>query len=41
MDGLRAKISALTPYAKKHKVTIVGSGNWYGCPLGFETLSLT
>jgi hypothetical protein len=28
MDGLRAKISALTPYQKKHKVTVVGSGNW-------------
>lgn len=28
MDGLRAKMSALTPYAKKHKVTVIGSGNW-------------
>jgi hypothetical protein len=29
MDGLRAKMSALTPFQKKHKVTVVGSGNWY------------
>ncbi|KIW17439.1 hypothetical protein PV08_04633 [Exophiala spinifera] len=28
MDGLRAKMSALTPFAKKHKVTVIGSGNW-------------
>jgi hypothetical protein len=28
MDTLRAKMSALTPYQKKHKVTVIGSGNW-------------
>ncbi|EXJ64855.1 glycerol-3-phosphate dehydrogenase [NAD+] [Cladophialophora yegresii CBS 114405] len=28
MDSLRAKMSGLTPYQKKHKVTVVGSGNW-------------
>ncbi|KAI1622334.1 glycerol-3-phosphate dehydrogenase [Exophiala viscosa] len=28
MDAVRAKMSALTPFAKKHKVTIIGSGNW-------------
>lgn len=29
MDTLRQKMSSLTPFAKKHKVTIVGSGNWW------------
>ncbi|EXJ96437.1 hypothetical protein A1O1_01563 [Capronia coronata CBS 617.96] len=28
MDGLRAKMSSLTPFTKKHKVTVIGSGNW-------------
>lgn len=28
MEGFRAKMSGLTPYAKKHKVTVIGSGNW-------------
>ncbi len=28
MDALRQKMSFLTPFAKKHKVTIIGSGNW-------------
>ncbi|KAJ4506456.1 glycerol-3-phosphate dehydrogenase [Exophiala dermatitidis] len=28
MDGVRAKMSSLTPFAKKHKVTVIGSGNW-------------
>jgi hypothetical protein len=28
MDTIRHKMSALTPFAKKHKVTVIGSGNW-------------
>ncbi|KIX00190.1 uncharacterized protein Z518_10328 [Rhinocladiella mackenziei CBS 650.93] len=28
MDGLRIKMSGLTPYVRKHKVTVIGSGNW-------------
>ena len=28
MDVLRNKMASLAPHAKKHKVTVVGSGNW-------------
>lgn len=31
MDVLRTKMSSLAPHGKKHKVTVVGSGNWYTC----------
>jgi hypothetical protein len=31
MDTLRAKMSSLAPHGKRHKVTIVGSGNWCVC----------
>src|SRR2546429_9519378 len=29
MDSLRVKMSSLTPFQRKHMVTVVGSGNWY------------
>ena len=29
MDSLGSKMMLLTPFPKKHKVTVVGSGNWY------------
>ena len=29
MDSLKAKMTSLTPFQRKHKVTVVGSGNWY------------
>ena len=29
MDQLKHKMAGLTPFAKKHKVTVIGSGNWY------------
>ncbi|KIV95073.1 hypothetical protein PV10_02772 [Exophiala mesophila] len=28
MDHVGAKMSSLTPFGKKHKVTVIGSGNW-------------
>lgn len=28
MELLKAKVSSLTTYGKKHKVAVVGSGNW-------------
>jgi hypothetical protein len=31
MDGITRKLqmSTLTPFARKHKVCVIGSGNWY------------